>query len=218
MRGPLSRSIGYHVARRTGRVSARPLNLTFSVTYRCNATCRTCNVWKKRVDDLTLVEYERVFAALGRSLYWATFSGGEPFIRPDLIDIVIAVVLVVVEHDQVLGPGAHRDGGGVDVAGEAAVAPLLLVLGRVGRVVEQDAGVAVQRERLGARPLVGVARVGGVHERAAVLLEAVGVPRELFTATFTVGRMAGWAAHVMEQRAEDRLIRPQSEYVGPLPG
>ncbi len=51
----------------------------------------------------------------------------------------------------------------------------------------------------------------------AVLLEAVGVPRELFSATFAAGRMAGWAAHVMEQRAEDRLIRPQSEYVGPLP-
>lgn len=51
----------------------------------------------------------------------------------------------------------------------------------------------------------------------AVLLEAVGVPRELFTATFAVGRMAGWAAHVIEQRGEDRLIRPQSEYVGPRP-
>ena len=51
----------------------------------------------------------------------------------------------------------------------------------------------------------------------AVLLEAVGIPRELFTATFAVGRMAGWTAHVIEQRAEDRLIRPQSEYVGRVP-
>jgi Citrate synthase, C-terminal domain len=50
----------------------------------------------------------------------------------------------------------------------------------------------------------------------AVLLEAVGVPRELFTTTFTVGRMAGWAAHVMEQRAEDRLIRPKPQYVWPM--
>jgi len=66
------------------------LNLTFSVTYRCNARCLTCNVWKKRVDDLTLAEYRRVFNGIGRSLYWATFSGGEPFIRPDLIDIVLA--------------------------------------------------------------------------------------------------------------------------------
>ncbi len=87
---PLTKAAVYNVARRTGRLRPRPLNLTFSVTYRCNAMCRTCNVWKKRVQDLTLVEYERIFHSLGSSLYWATFSGGEPFIRPDLIDIVTA--------------------------------------------------------------------------------------------------------------------------------
>src|SRR5262245_19515803 len=87
---PLTKAAVYNVARRTGYLHPRPLNLTFSVTYRCNARCRTCNVWKKRVDDLTLPEYRRIFDALGPSLYWATFSGGEPFIRPDLIDIVLA--------------------------------------------------------------------------------------------------------------------------------
>lgn len=90
MLGPLSRSLSYNLARRSGRGQPRPLNLTFSVTYRCNAKCRTCNVWKKRVEDFTLAEYTRLFDVLGHSLYWATFSGGEPFIRPDLIDIVIA--------------------------------------------------------------------------------------------------------------------------------
>lgn len=51
----------------------------------------------------------------------------------------------------------------------------------------------------------------------AVLLEAAGIPRELFAATFAAGRMAGWIAHILEQRDEDRLIRPQSEYIGPEP-
>src|SRR5262249_44458847 len=87
---PLTRAPIYNIARRTGALRPRPLNLTFSVTYRCNARCRTCNVWKKRVDDLSLAEYKRVFDGIGRTLYWATFSGGEPFIRPDLIDIVLA--------------------------------------------------------------------------------------------------------------------------------
>ena len=87
---PLSKAPVYFIARQTGALRPRPLNLTFSVTYRCNAKCRTCNVWKKRVDDLTLDEYKAVFDDLGSSLYWATFSGGEPFIRPDLIDIVVA--------------------------------------------------------------------------------------------------------------------------------
>jgi sulfatase maturation enzyme AslB (radical SAM superfamily) len=90
MLGPLPRAAVYHMARQTGYLRPLPLNLTFSVTYRCNARCRTCNVWKKRVDDLTLAEYTRLFKAIGPSPYWATFSGGEPFIRPDLIDIVLA--------------------------------------------------------------------------------------------------------------------------------
>ena len=48
----------------------------------------------------------------------------------------------------------------------------------------------------------------------ALLLHGLGLPTELFTPTFAVGRVAGWTAHCLEQQAEDRLIRPQSEYVG----
>lgn len=48
----------------------------------------------------------------------------------------------------------------------------------------------------------------------AVVLEAVGLPREAFACTFACGRVAGWLAHVAEQRAHGRLIRPQSRYVG----
>jgi citrate synthase len=51
----------------------------------------------------------------------------------------------------------------------------------------------------------------------AVLLDAVGLPRTLFSPTFAVARVAGWCAHVAEQRAHGRLIRPSSRYVGPLP-
>jgi citrate synthase len=51
----------------------------------------------------------------------------------------------------------------------------------------------------------------------AVLLDAVGLPRTLFSATFAVSRVAGWTAHVAEQRAHGRLIRPSSRYVGRLP-
>ena len=51
----------------------------------------------------------------------------------------------------------------------------------------------------------------------AVLLEALGIPRQLFTAIFACGRVAGWCAHVAEQRQRGRLIRPSSRYVGPAP-
>ena len=49
-----------------------------------------------------------------------------------------------------------------------------------------------------------------------MLLDAVGLPREQFAATFAVGRTAGWCAHVLEQRRVGRLVRPASKYVGEL--
>lgn len=48
----------------------------------------------------------------------------------------------------------------------------------------------------------------------AVLLYGVGVPQELFTATFAASRVGGWTAHCREQLADNRLIRPRGEYVG----
>ena len=48
----------------------------------------------------------------------------------------------------------------------------------------------------------------------AVLLDGVGVPKELFTTTFAVSRVGGWTAHALEQLDDNRLIRPVSRYVG----
>lgn len=71
-----------------GRPPVLPLNLTVSVSYRCNSRCKTCNVWQRPNDDFTLEEYEKTFASLGRAPYWFTFSGGEPTLRNDLPQIV----------------------------------------------------------------------------------------------------------------------------------
>ena len=49
----------------------------------------------------------------------------------------------------------------------------------------------------------------------ALVLQALGLKPSQFVAMFACGRVAGWCAHVIEQHAEDHLIRPQSEYVGP---
>ena len=49
----------------------------------------------------------------------------------------------------------------------------------------------------------------------ALLLHGLGFPSDLFTPTFAVGRVLGWAAHCLEQLHDGRLIRPQSAYVGP---
>lgn len=52
---------------------------------------------------------------------------------------------------------------------------------------------------------------------SAGVLQAIGLPKEYFPPTFAVSRAAGWTAHVLEQSANNRLIRPQSEYIGPEP-
>ena len=49
----------------------------------------------------------------------------------------------------------------------------------------------------------------------ALVLQSLGLKPASFVALFACGRCAGWAAHVIEQHAEDHLIRPMSEYVGP---
>ena len=49
------------------------------------------------------------------------------------------------------------------------------------------------------------------------LRAALGLPRGFALAIFAVGRVAGWAAHVLEQRSSDHLIRPRARYVGPPP-
>jgi citrate synthase len=50
---------------------------------------------------------------------------------------------------------------------------------------------------------------------AALILHAVGIPSEIFTPTFAISRTAGWTAHVLEQFADNLLIRPESVYIGP---
>jgi citrate synthase len=52
---------------------------------------------------------------------------------------------------------------------------------------------------------------------SAVTLDHADVPPELFTPMFTAARVAGWSAHILEQKREGRLIRPTAKYIGPGP-
>jgi citrate synthase len=81
----------------------------------------------------------------------------------------------------------------------------------LARAVERAAD-GILRARYPDRPLRA-----NVEFYTAVLLDAIGIPREAFSTTFAAGRVAGWVAHVEEQRATGRLIRPASDYVGPMP-
>jgi citrate synthase len=52
---------------------------------------------------------------------------------------------------------------------------------------------------------------------ASIVLEAVGLPPDLFTPTFALSRIVGWSAHILEQLAERQIMRPTARYVGPPP-
>ena len=52
---------------------------------------------------------------------------------------------------------------------------------------------------------------------AGIVMDRCGIPRELFTPTFAASRVIGWCTHILEQAADNRLIRPSAHYVGPPP-
>ncbi len=70
-----------------GKPQVLPLNITVSVTYRCNSRCKTCNIWKKKATEFSLEEYDKTFRGLGKAPFWVTISGGEPFLRKDIVEI-----------------------------------------------------------------------------------------------------------------------------------
>lgn len=80
--------------------------------------------------------------------------------------------------------------------------------GELAHAVEQAAR-DVLAERYPDRPIRA-----NVEFFTAVLLDSIGIDRELFSPLFACSRAAGWCAHIAEQRATGRLIRPRARYVG----
>ena len=90
----LPRTLNYRAARLGLLIPANPITLTYSVTAACQSRCKTCNIGlkfqqnpKRKADDLSLAEIEKVFKSLGQ-IYFFNISGGEPFLRGDLPEII----------------------------------------------------------------------------------------------------------------------------------
>ena len=99
--------------------------------------------------------------------------------------------------------------------------PRATVLRSMAEKLARDAGLehlfaiaAVVEEEVG-RALGGKGIAPNVDFFSALVYRALGIPTDTFTPVFALARVAGWTAHVLEQYADNRLIRPKARYVGP---
>jgi len=111
MIGVLARVPLFKLYRRFDWPRMLPVNVTLTPSPRCNSRCLTCNIWKRRENELTITEWEKVLQSLGKAPYWFTISGGEPFLnhltvelaqmayqlcRPGIINIPTNAILSVI--------------------------------------------------------------------------------------------------------------------------
>jgi MoaA/NifB/PqqE/SkfB family radical SAM enzyme len=83
----------FYIGRRLNSAITLPINVVFVVTSKCNSQCKTCFIWQNqdnRVKELTLAEYRMILQSMGKT-YWVTVGGGEPFLREDLLEIVLNI-------------------------------------------------------------------------------------------------------------------------------
>jgi citrate synthase len=100
--------------------------------------------------------------------------------------------------------------------------PRARVLRRTAKEIDApryEAAAALEEAALGELQARSPDRVlaTNVEFWSAVILDSANVPAPLFTPLFTCARVAGWSAHILEQKREGRLIRPTAKYVGEPP-
>jgi citrate synthase len=158
---------------------------------------------------------------------WCSFvgplHGGAPGPTLDVLDSAAAADDLDAWIEQKLKSGERIAGFGHRVfrGNDPRAVAMRAALQQMGAGAGRLAFAAHLEERLAAvlaRLKPGRRLPANIEVMAAVLLDAVGVPRQAFTATFAIARSAGWIAHALEQQQTGRMIRPASHYVGPKIG
>jgi len=195
-----------------GAVRALDAYLVTVIDHAMSASTLTARVIASTASDLISAVVGAVGALKG------PLHGGAPGPVLDMLDAVGAdpeawLIRELAAGRRIMGMGhrVYRVRDPRAAVLEEAVLPLASPRLELARAVER-AAAKILRERKPDRPLAA-----NVEFYTAVLLDAVGLPREQFSATFAVGRIAGWSAHVIEQRRTGRLIRPASNYIGARP-
>jgi citrate synthase len=146
--------------------------------------------------------------------------GGAPGPTLDMLDAIAASGDIDGWLDRALASGQRLMGFGHRVfrVRDPRADLLRAALHKLG----PDAGRLAFAAEVERKALAALARAkpertlqSNVELNAALLLEAVGVPRDAFTPVFALARVAGWLAHALEQQKTGRMIRPAARYVGP---
>ncbi len=90
-------------------------------------------------------------------------------------------------------------------------------IGLGGPLVEQACAVEAEMLQFLKETKPDAVIVTNVEFYAAVALTLAGLPQEMFTPAFTTSRVVGWSAHILEQAADNKIMRPSARYVGPEP-
>lgn len=148
--------------------------------------------------------------------------GGAPGPILDMLDAIGSIERIDSWLDEALTTGTRLMGFGhriykvrdprADVM-KSIVAGLPRTAGRLAFATEVERRILAEL----ARRKPGQRLHTNVEFHTALALEALSLPRESFTALFATARAVGWCAHIAEQETRGRIIRPQSNYVGPLP-
>lgn len=161
-----------------------------------------------------------VVAALGALK--GPLHGGAPGPVLDMLDAIGQVQRAPAWIDAAIARGERLMGFGHriyrvrDPRADVLKAAVSALRGRNNRIalaeaVEQAGLVALAKHKPGRRLDVNT------EFYTALLLEALDIPRAGFTPVFAAARTAGWIAHACEQHLDGRLLRPASEYIGPMP-
>lgn len=93
-----------------------------------------------------------------------------------------------------------------------------VAVGLGGELVDQAIEIEERMLAFLARSKPDATIVTNVEFYAAVVMDLAGIDQDMFTPTFTSSRVVGWGAHMLEQAADNKIMRPKARYVGPPVG
>jgi len=144
--------------------------------------------------------------------------GGAPSRVLDMIDAIGDPSNTETYARAELGAGRKLMGFGHAVYRAADPRSVLLkeiAGGLGGGLVERSFDIEAQMLDFLARHKPNATIVTNVEFYAAVVMHLAGIDQDMFTPTFTSSRVVGWGAHLLEQAADNKIMRPKARYVGP---